>query len=70
MRRLASEPQTREIPIVICTAMDLSDADRDRLDGQIQSIVQKTSGVKEQLLEAIKRIERFRTHIQKEAIHS
>ncbi|MBI1924959.1 PAS domain S-box protein [Candidatus Poribacteria bacterium] len=60
IRRLSREPQTRDIPIIICTAMDLTDEERERLNGQIQSIIQKTGHVKEELLEAIKRIERFR----------
>ena len=32
----------REIPIVVMTAMDLSDEDRLRLSGQVQSVVQKS----------------------------
>ena len=48
-------------PIIICTALDLTDEDRDRLNGQIQSVIQKTGNVKEELLATIKRIERLRT---------
>ena len=32
----------RDVPIVVMTAMDLSDADRQRLNGQVQSVVQKS----------------------------
>ncbi len=60
IKHLASEPKARDIPIIICTAMDLSDEARDQLNGQIQSVIQKTDHVKEELLAAIKRIERFR----------
>ena len=60
IQRLTGDPRTRDIPIVICTALDLTDEDRDRLNGQIQSIIQKTGNVKEELLAAIKRIERLR----------
>ena len=70
IKRLASHPQACEIPIIICTAMDLSDEEKDRLNGQIQSIIQKTGRVKEELLAAIRRIERFRALTQKEEVHA
>ena len=57
---LAEDPVAREIPIVICTAMDLTDEEKDCLNGQIQSVIEKTGDVRQKLLEAIKRIERFR----------
>lgn len=60
IQRLTGDPRTCDIPIVICTALDLTDEDRDRLNGQIQSIIRKTGNVKEELLAAIKRIERLR----------
>ena len=61
IRRLTDDPRTCDIPIVICTALDLTDEDRSRLNGQIQSVIRKTGHVKEELLAAIKRIERLRT---------
>ena len=61
IRRLTDDPRTCDIPIVICTALDLNDEDRSRLNGQIQSVIRKTGNVKEELLAAIKRIERLRT---------
>ena len=61
IQRLTGNPRTCDIPIVICTALDLTNEDRDRLNGQIQSIIRKTGNVKEELLAAIKRIERLRT---------
>ena len=61
VRHLTGDPRTRDIPIIICTALDLTDEDRDRLNGQIQSVIQKTGNVKEELLATIKRIERLRT---------
>ena len=69
IRRLTDDPRTRDIPIVICTALDLTDEDRDRLNGQIQSVIPKTGNVKEELLTAIKRIERLRTPTQKAETH-
>ena len=65
IRRLTDDPRTQNIPIVICTALDLTDEDRDRLNGQIQSVILKTGNVKTELLAAIKRIERLRMPTQK-----
>ena len=65
IRRLTDDPRTCDIPIVICTALDLTDQDRDRLNGQIQSIIPKAGNVKEELLAAIRRIERLRMPTQK-----
>ena len=61
VKRLAEDPEGCDIPIVICTAMDLTDEEKDCLNGQIQSVIEKTGNVRQKLLEAIKRIERFRT---------
>ena len=61
VKRLAEDPGACDIPIVICTAMDLTDEEKDCLNGQIQSVIEKTGNVRQKLLEAIKRIERFRT---------
>ncbi|MDE0297459.1 MAG: response regulator [Candidatus Poribacteria bacterium] len=60
VKRLAEDPQSCDIPIVICTAMDLSDEEKDRLNGQIQSVIEKSGDVKQKLLDAIKQIERIR----------
>ena len=70
IRHLAGDPRTCDIPIIICTALDFTDEDRDRLNGQIQSVIQKTGNVKEELLATIKRIERLRTPIQEAETHS
>ena len=65
IRRLTNDPRTCDIPIVICTALDLTNEDRDRLNGQIQSVIPKIGNVKEELLAAIERIERLRTPTHK-----
>ena len=70
VRHLTGDPRTCDIPIIICTALDLTDEDRDRLNGQIQSVIQKTGNVKEELLATIKRIERLRTPTQEAETHS
>ena len=61
VKRLAEDTGACDIPIVICTAMDLTDEEKERLNGQIQSVIEKTGDVRQKLLDAIKRIERFRT---------
>ena len=58
IRYLVEDPKTRNIPIIICTAADLSDEDRDQLNNRIQSGVPKTGYIKADLLNAIKKIER------------
>jgi signal transduction histidine kinase/CheY-like chemotaxis protein len=40
---MRDDPRTADIPIVVCTAHDISDADRERLRGHILGIVQKGS---------------------------
>ena len=70
VRHLTGDPRTCDIPIIICTALDLTDEDRDRLNGQIQSVIQKTGNVKEELLATIKRIERLRTPTQEAETHA
>ena len=70
VRHLTGDPRTCDIPIIICTALDLTDEDRDRLNGQIQSVIPKTGNVKEELLATIKRIERLRTPTQEAETHS
>ena len=39
--RLKSDPATREIPIVVLTARQLSEADRSRLNGNVSRVMQK-----------------------------
>ena len=70
IQHLTGDPRTCDIPIIICTALDLTDADRDRLNGQIQSVIRKTGNVKEELLTTIKRIERLRIPTQAVETHS
>ena len=60
IRRLADEPQTRGIPIIICTAMDLTEEEREQLNSQIRSVIPKTGHVKEELLETIKRMQHLK----------
>jgi signal transduction histidine kinase/CheY-like chemotaxis protein len=41
IKAMRDDPRTADIPIVVCTAHEISDADRERLRGQILGIVQK-----------------------------
>ena len=41
IKAMRDDPRTADIPIVVCTAHEISDVDRERLRGQILGIVQK-----------------------------
>ena len=62
IRYLAEDTQTCDIPIIICMDTDLSDADRARLNGQLRATTPKKGHVKDDLLNAVRKIERC--HIQ------
>ena len=47
--RLKANPETAPVPIVVCTAHDLSEADKARLSGNILGIVSKGSDAREGL---------------------
>ncbi|MHB8619349.1 MAG: response regulator [Chloroflexota bacterium] len=51
VRELRGSPDTRGLPIVICTAKELTVEERQELRGQVQSIVQKGSGLNDLLVE-------------------
>jgi CheY-like chemotaxis protein len=46
----------RAIPIVVVTAKDLSGADRERLNGYVQKILQKGAHSREQLLAEVREL--------------
>jgi len=54
VRELRARPETRELPILIFTAKDLTLAERDRLRGSAQAIVAK--GGREELLRELARV--------------
>jgi hypothetical protein len=43
----------RDVPVIVVTAKDLSPDDWHRLDGQVESLLQKGSFMEEDLLEDI-----------------
>ncbi len=49
-----THPQWRSIPIVVMTAMELSTEDRRRLNGYVESILQKTGDTRETLLTQVR----------------
>ena len=54
VERLQRDETWRTIPVVVVTAIDLTAADRQRLNGSVQQILQKGAHTPEQLLEAIR----------------
>lgn len=51
---LRRKPEWRSLPIVVITAMDLTPADRLRLNGYVEQILQKTAYSCDQLLQEVK----------------
>jgi CheY-like chemotaxis protein len=47
-------PEWRSIPIVVLTAKDLTAEDRQRLDGSVETILQKRSDSREALLAQVR----------------
>ena len=53
---LRENPDWRGIPVLVLTAMDLTDEDRHRLNGEVERILQKGASAREQLLEEVGRV--------------
>ncbi|NWG14944.1 MAG: response regulator [Acidobacteria bacterium] len=53
---LRQRPETHNTPIVIITAMDLTEADRQRLNGSVIQILQKGAYGREELLEQVRNL--------------
>ncbi|HHL39879.1 MAG TPA: response regulator [Deltaproteobacteria bacterium] len=54
---LKEHPMTREIPVMIFTAKDITEADKEKLGGDIQNILHKSKFKKEDLLSEIHLLE-------------
>ncbi len=52
--QLRNRPQTRSIPIIVVTAMDLTERDRQLLDRSVQQVLQKGAMSREQLLSEVR----------------
>lgn len=58
VKALQGHPETRDIPIIICSAAELTPEDKEILNTQVKSIVRKGEDAKTHLLEAVRKIER------------
>jgi CheY-like chemotaxis protein len=54
VERLSRDPKTADIPIIVLTAKDLTQEDRERLNGSVERCFQKGSLNQHQLLSALK----------------
>ena len=61
--RIRNNPEAMAIPIIICSAKDITSEEREMLNGKIQSVVQKGAGAKNELLTAINKIEKFQAKL-------
>jgi signal transduction histidine kinase/CheY-like chemotaxis protein len=53
---LRQKPEWRGIPVLVLTAMELTDEDRRRLNGEVERILQKGAAAREQLLDEVGRV--------------
>jgi hypothetical protein len=53
---LRGNPEWRGIPVLVLTAMDLTDEDRRRLNGEVERILQKGALAREELLDEVGRV--------------
>jgi len=51
---LRKDPSTATIPVIVVTAQELTNKEKERLQGQIQSLMQKGDFMSEQLLEEVR----------------
>ena len=52
--RVRQRPEWRRIPIVVLTARDVSDEERQRLSGYVETIIQKSGDTRESLLHRVR----------------
>jgi CheY-like chemotaxis protein len=55
---LRAVPEWREIPVVILTAKDLTDADRQALSGRVEQVVAKDAWSDDQLVDLVRQAAR------------
>ena len=56
LSQLRQEPEYRDIPVVVITAADLTEADRQRLNGGVERVVEKAAYSREELLTELRSI--------------
>jgi CheY-like chemotaxis protein len=52
---LRANPETIDIPVIVVTAADLTEADRLRLNGGVEQVLQKSEFDREKLLDEVRR---------------
>jgi adenylate cyclase len=63
---LQKEPRWRDIPVVVVTARDLDDADRERLNSGVQSVLVKETFRPVEVVERIRRLARGKSQVGSE----
>jgi CheY-like chemotaxis protein len=53
---LRQEERFRSIPVLVVTAKDLTQEDRDRLNGYVEKVIQKGAMSREHLLDEVRRL--------------
>jgi signal transduction histidine kinase/DNA-binding response OmpR family regulator len=56
LAELRRRPDGRDIPVLVVTAMDLTDDDRRRLNGGVERIIQKSAYPRDDLLREVRRV--------------
>jgi CheY-like chemotaxis protein/HAMP domain-containing protein len=56
LERIRGNPETRDLPVIVVTAKDLTEEDRNKLRGNVAAVLEKTAAKSETLLAEIKRI--------------
>jgi threonine synthase len=51
---LRSNPTTASIPVIVVTAKELTNKEKERLEGQIQSLMQKGDFMSDELLSEVR----------------
>ncbi|HMN58864.1 MAG TPA: response regulator [Anaerolinea sp.] len=54
INELKADPSTADIPVIVVTAKELTPAEKDRLRGHIQSLMQKGDFMSDELLDEIR----------------
>ena len=62
IHKLRKNPDTREIPVVVLTAMDLSNADRLMLANSTTEILKKGASSRDEMLKIVKDLVQSTTH--------
>jgi CheY-like chemotaxis protein len=56
VERLRADPDRRAIPVLVVTAMDLTDEERRRLNGKVERVIQKGAYSRDDLLAEVRQL--------------